>query len=70
MIICAEMATRSALMRTESRGTHLREDYSYMDNDNWLKNIYIKQVDGNMVLSTKPIIITKVEPPTGRINLG
>lgn len=67
MIICGEMVTRAALARTESRGVHIREDYPFMDNDNWLKNIYIKQAGNGMKLSIKPIVISQVEPPCGKI---
>ena len=67
MVVCAEMVTRAALMRTESRGPHVREDYPYTDNDNWLRNIYIKQVDSEMRVTTRPIVVTKVKPPSGKV---
>lgn len=69
MLIVAEMVTRAVLTRTESRGTHIREDYPYMDNDNWLKSVYVKQVKGKMTVTTRPVCITKVVPPTGRVLL-
>ena len=59
MLVCAEMGFRAALMRTESRGFHFREDYPERDDENWLKWIIIKQVDGKMVLSTEPVPIDK-----------
>ena len=67
MLIVAEMVTRAVLTRTESRGTHIREDYPYMDNDNWLKSVYVKQVNGKMTVTTRPVCVTKVVPPTGRV---
>jgi succinate dehydrogenase/fumarate reductase flavoprotein subunit len=33
------LATRAALQRTESRGTHFREDFPTRRDDTWLKNI-------------------------------
>ncbi len=64
MTTCAEMTFRSALTRTESRGFHFREDFPQRDDKNWLKWILLRQVDGNMAVSTEPIPIGtyKVRP--------
>ncbi len=53
MVLCAEMFYRASLMRTESRGFHLREDYPAMDNENWLKWINVKNIEGKMELYTE-----------------
>lgn len=59
----AEMTLRAALMRTESRMAHYRQDFPQQDDRNWLKNIIIKKQAGKMSLSTAPPIITKIKPP-------
>ncbi len=59
MVLCAEMFFRSASLRKESRGWFLREDYPIMDNENWLKWITVKNIDGKMTLGTENIPIEK-----------
>jgi succinate dehydrogenase/fumarate reductase flavoprotein subunit len=65
MVLCAEMQLKAASMRKESRGWFLREDYTLMDNENWLKWIIVKNIDGNMVLDTEDVPIEQydVQPP-------
>ncbi|MEH7122187.1 FAD-binding protein [Bacillus sp. JJ1773] len=41
LITIAKMVTASALMRTESRGSHYREDYQESNDEQWLSNIYV-----------------------------
>lgn len=43
MILNAEMKLRSALLRTESRGSHYREDYPKANDNDWLVWIKIRQ---------------------------
>jgi len=59
MALCAEIALRSALKRTESRGWHYREDYPQRNDKNWLKWIIAKQKDNKMTLSVEPVPISK-----------
>lgn len=52
MVLCAEMFFRGSLERKESRGWHIREDYTSRDDKNMLKWIDFKQgKDGDMVMS-------------------
>ena len=60
-----ETSVKSALLRTESRGVHYREDYPYTDNDNWLKETVAK-LDGGITIGTRPVQITSMAPTPGR----
>lgn len=61
-------SARSALLRTESRGVHNRSDFPQTDNHRWLREIVVKQVNGKMSLTTRPITVTKLKPP--RVKFG
>lgn len=60
----AEMIARSALFRTETRGTQNREDYPEMDNENWLCHTLLRKESGQMKLSKGPVVMTKYKPPS------
>ena len=57
MVLCCEMQMRASMMRKESRGWFLREDYPMMDNENWLKWIIVKEENGEMTLHTEDVPI-------------
>jgi succinate dehydrogenase/fumarate reductase flavoprotein subunit len=57
MVPCAELGYKAALMRKESRGTHVREDYPERDHQNWLKWVLIKKDGREMSLRTEPVPI-------------
>ena len=54
LVETSEMIARAALMRTETRGDHRRDDFPSMG-ENWVKNIVIKKEGGRMKLHTEPV---------------
>ena len=55
MALDAEMRLRASLFRTESRGTHFREDYPRRDDPAWLAWVKVKDEQGKMKVSKEPI---------------
>ena len=57
----AKMVCRAALERTESRGSHFRNDYPAEDNRIWLKNIVLRKSDSGINVEAKPVRLDLVE---------
>ncbi|AKB74994.1 Succinate dehydrogenase flavoprotein subunit [Methanosarcina lacustris Z-7289] len=56
MLLNAEMKLRASLFRTESRGTHYREDYPARNDDEWLAWVLLqKGSDGQMTVTKEAI---------------
>jgi succinate dehydrogenase/fumarate reductase flavoprotein subunit len=55
MLELSEIVCRSALLRTESRGSHFRSDYPEEDNQHWLKNILVRKEDEKLILETADV---------------
>jgi succinate dehydrogenase/fumarate reductase flavoprotein subunit len=55
MILNCEMKLRAGLFRTESRGTHYREDYPFRDDKNWLCWVTMKNNGGTMELNKRDV---------------
>lgn len=59
-VVCAEMHFRTAILRKESRGWFMREDYPERDDANWLKYISFKQgADDTYEIWTEDVPIDK-----------
>lgn len=59
MVLNAEMKLRASLMRTESRGSHYRDDYPDRNDDEWVAWIKIRQdADGDMQMVKQSIKTT------------
>ena len=55
MILNAEMKLRAGLFRTETRGSHIREDYPARKDPGWLAWVVCKEENGKMTCLKKPI---------------
>ncbi|MFC1885719.1 FAD-binding protein [Thermodesulfobacteriota bacterium] len=62
MLTVSEMVVKSALLRTESRGAHYRTDHPEEHNPEWLKHIVIAQKDGEMMVTTVPVDLSRLKP--------
>jgi succinate dehydrogenase / fumarate reductase flavoprotein subunit len=58
----AEVTTYSALMRTESRGGHARDDYPDRNDDEWLKHTLCYKEGDDYRLDYKPVVLGRYEP--------
>lgn len=62
MLLTLELIVRSALARTESRGNHYRKDHPHLDNESWLKNVIAWQMNGEVQITTQPVVTTRQIP--------
>jgi succinate dehydrogenase/fumarate reductase flavoprotein subunit len=67
MVHLLECAAKSALLRTESRGVHYREDYPQTDNDGWLVETISVLQDDELQIDTRPVTVTELNPRPGLI---
>ncbi|KAA3659568.1 MAG: FAD-binding protein [Chloroflexi bacterium] len=62
MLLNAEMKLRASLFRTESRGTHYREDYPARDDDAWLAWVLLQMDENGQMSVTKEAIPDEWKP--------
>jgi succinate dehydrogenase/fumarate reductase flavoprotein subunit len=62
LLATARCVIESAIERTESRGSHYREDYQETDNKNWLEHIVIRSVDENLKTERIPVDLRELRP--------
>ncbi len=62
MLDLAEVITRGALNREETRGSHFRNDFPKRDDKEWLKHTLVTYEDGKPQISYKDVQIDKYEP--------
>jgi fumarate reductase (CoM/CoB) subunit A len=61
MLQVAEIITRSALFREETRAMHFRVDYPQQDDKKWLSNSLITSEQGRIQLTTRSPLATKLK---------
>jgi len=61
-VLLAEVTTRGALARAESRGSHFRTDFPERDDSAWLRHTIARLKDGKVELSYKDVDISRYEP--------
>ena len=63
MLDIARACAHASLQRRESRGSHFRDDYSQMDNPNFLKHSLVtRRPDGGLALAYRDVTIVDTKP--------
>jgi succinate dehydrogenase/fumarate reductase flavoprotein subunit len=60
--VVGHMVAESALIRTESRGAHFRQDYPFSD-PTWLKNIVLTPRGDKLDVHFETVLFTRLSPP-------
>ena len=70
LLLCSQLMLSGAIERRDSRGAFFRDEYPDADDENWLKNIIYRQVDGELALSTEPVDLRYVGPQPRAVEAG
>ncbi len=62
LIAFSQAILSSALARTESRGSHMRLDYTKRDDAHWLKHTLARKGPSGVQLDYKPVVINSYKP--------
>lgn len=63
LCLCAESGVQAALLRKESRGTHVRNDFPHVDNQHWLNRITSNLENDELIYNTLRPTVTKIPLP-------
>lgn len=58
----ARLMIASARARAESRGMHVRAEFPERDDATWLRTVVVRYLDGEPVVDTRPIQMTRLRP--------
>ncbi|MCH9816788.1 MAG: L-aspartate oxidase, partial [Actinomycetia bacterium] len=59
LLTVAAALTQQAFLRTETRGSHWREDYPAADNEHWRHHLTTQLVDGRLRTVSRPLLEPK-----------
>lgn len=66
LLTMAKAVVMGAVERKESRGCHLRDDYTKRDDENFLKHTIVALEGSEYKLSYRPVVVTKYQPAERR----
>jgi succinate dehydrogenase/fumarate reductase flavoprotein subunit len=67
LIATAKCVAKGALLRTESRGAHYRDDYPKTDHRNWLQHLVMSRIDGELKIEKIPVDLKEIRPEKGTV---
>jgi succinate dehydrogenase/fumarate reductase flavoprotein subunit len=65
MVTTAQCVAKAALLRTESRGAHYRDDFASQDDSQWLKHIVLRQENGGLQAVLAAVDLSEMKPGKG-----